>query len=254
MMLAVTLVFLGSSALMAPSYSIRQRAGVASCSLADPSSEMRSLASPTEYQELLASAGADDITVIKWAADTCNTCRAAKPKIRSLLIKFRKKQPSAKFFSMDLKAAKDDSKDEMKAFFQSRNVTKMPFMEVYVGRELVQSLVVPPARVAFLGTALGNAAGRLRVARRRRIRRRLLLQMRSNSRERAAVKDRREELGRRWDKARAANSAAGPELRDIRRRHLRELRALASKSNQLRRLQKGMDRRRRLLALLLERS
>ena len=48
--------------------------------------------------------------------------------------KFKTEQPNARFFSMDLKAIKDSSQDEMVDYFQSRNVTKMPYIELYVGR------------------------------------------------------------------------------------------------------------------------
>ena len=41
-------------------------------------------------------------------------------------------------------------------FFKERNVTHMPFIELYVGDQRVHSLVVPPSRTSFLRVALGD--------------------------------------------------------------------------------------------------
>ena len=228
---------------------------VSSGPTSDPS-EVQRLASPNDYKDLIASASSTDITVVKWAADYCRTCRAAAPKIRSLLKKFKTEQPNARFFSMDLKAIKDSSQDEMVDYFQSRNVTKMPYIELYVGQELVQSLVVPPARVAFLRNALSDAASRFRSARRQRFRRRLVLQARANSHERAALARRRSRLIRQWLAERessdaSASSTASSSSRGVRKRHLLELRALESQRRNLRDVRGRLARKRRLFNTLV---
>lgn len=140
---------------------------------------MKRLASPEDYIALLRAhrlpSASDDILIVKWSYDEmCRTCRAATPKIRSLLKRFQSSQPSAQFYAMDIQRGQETMID----FFKARNVTRMPFVEVYVGGELIESMVVPPSRVSFLRTALQQAADRLKSARRHRTRRRLLLQAR----------------------------------------------------------------------------
>ena len=43
----------------------------------------------------------------------------------------------------------------MVLFFKQRNATQLPYIELFAGRELVDTLVVAPSRVAYFTGALG---------------------------------------------------------------------------------------------------
>ena len=90
----------------------------------------------------------------------------------------------ASFYSVDLRT---ENKDLMFDFFKERNVTHMPFIELYVGDQRVHSLVVPPSRVSFLRVALVEAADFVRDSQRQIARRNLLLQLRESKRALARV-------------------------------------------------------------------
>jgi hypothetical protein len=56
------------------------------------------LETPAAYQEMLAGAGNESISVIKFVSASCRTCRAAEPKLEA----FAKRWPGASFHSLVL--------------------------------------------------------------------------------------------------------------------------------------------------------
>ena len=206
------------------------------------------LNSPEEYEQLLADRAADEITVVKWAADSCRTCRAAIPKIRGVLKKWDDQLgPAASYYSVDLRS---DNKDVMFGFFKARNVTHMPCIELYVGSELLQTLIVPPSRVAYLKNALGDAVSHVGDTRRRRERRRLLLDLRAQKNSLVRLRLARAKLQRRYqlDKLDASSREA---LQERRKSFLGSLRALAADREALIVETRRLERKRRLFRRLV---
>ena len=220
------------------------------CALRTPPrfSDFVPLTSPQAYTKLLTEVATDEITVIKWAADSCRTCRAAQPKIRSIMKRWDADTPSAaSFYSVDLRT---ENKDLMFDFFKERNVTHMPFIELYVGDQRVHSLVVPPSRTSFLRVALGDAADFVRDGRRQRARRNLLLQLRESRQELSRLERERRLLRRRWKLMglRGLLSGTTPQRQiDHRRRiTLGELRTVMSERQALLADTRKLERRRAL--------
>ena len=184
----------------------------------------KKLTSPQEHKTIFEQTASTDVTVVKWMADGCRTCKAATPKITSIMKRWD--QPGAQFYSMQLQ----NGDKAMLTYFQEKNVSQLPFVELYVGNELVDSLVVPPSRVSFLKAALSTASGRWRITRASRERRRLLLSLRSHRREQKALNWRRIRLSQRWRRyrlmLRLVHGADSKPSRTQRRKHLRSLRAL----------------------------
>ena len=144
------------------------------------------LSTPEEHEELLAATAAtnDAITVVKFEADYCRTCRAAAPKLRYQVNRFAERNPQARFFSMQLQKKTSLAKrEEMLAYFKQRNATQLPYVEIFVGDELVDTFVVTPSRIEFFKASLTGAREALRERRRRRERRRLLVALRDGRRE-----------------------------------------------------------------------
>ena len=190
------------------------------------------LASPDAYTKLFVDASPDDITIIKWASDGCRTCRAAQPKIRSILKRWDEEAPSAAaFYSMDLRvSSKEGSDDGMFDFFKEKGVTHLPYIELYVGSELVHSLVVPPSRAAFLRNALTDVSTTWRDGRRQRERRRLLLGLRAARARLYALDEQRARERRRWAAMRSTERAGlSASRRAERRRLLAGIRRLATR-------------------------
>ena len=214
--------------------------------------ETRNLAGPDEYESLLESVSDEEITVVKWTADYCRTCRAATPKIRGMFKRFFAQYPQASFYSMEL--TKDNN--EMHAYFESRNVTRMPFVEVYVGQQLADSLVVPPSRVAFLGNALQAArrvaSSRVQARRARRERRRLVLLAQSQRRSKRRIQQERAQLVQEWK--RTTSDSGGLAQRALRKRYLMKLRTLRQAAVRLDADTTRLNRRRQLFMLLVMRQ
>ena len=123
-----------------------------------PSRQFKALASPDEYESLLEKASPNDISIIKFQAPWCRTCRAAAP----LLDRKAKKYPNANFFSIDLVRDGKAAGERMNRFFQSRNATKMPYIEVYCGSSLIDTEVVPFNRIELFDQAIAMAVARLK--------------------------------------------------------------------------------------------
>lgn len=208
------------------------------------------LASPEAYKELLdQKRTSDDITVIKWASDQCRTCRAAVPKIRGILKKWDEETPSppgASYYSVDLRR---DNSVTMLAFFKARNITLLPCIELYVGDELLHTLVVPPSRTAFLRNALGDVAGHVGDTRRRRERRRMLLALRQSRRQLVRLSRARAKLQRRYRLD--TLSATAVIKRERRRGFLISLRSGAAERETRRVETTRLERKRRLFNKLV---
>ena len=109
------------------------------------SREFKVLASPAEYEELLAGAAAEEVSVIKFQAPWCRTCRATAP----LLDRKARKYPNASFYSIDLVRDGKAAGERMNKFFQAHNATKMPYIEVHVGGKLIDA-EVPSSSIELL--------------------------------------------------------------------------------------------------------
>ena len=132
------------------------------------------LSSPEAYLTLVETASPETISVVKWGSPACRTCRAAAAKLNSMT----KQWPDASFYEMEA-----GTKGAMFEFFQEQNVTRMPFIEVYVGSDRVEALVVPPSRVQFVKNALFAARqARLTASRRREVAATLLMLRESRNR------------------------------------------------------------------------
>lgn len=116
------------------------------------------LGSPANYTTTLAEAEDDQVSVIKWQAPYCRTCRATSP----LLDRAAKQFPTARFYSMDLERNGKAAGERMANFFKEKKVTSMPYVEVYLGSTLVEAEVIPPSRVEQFELAIGAAMEQLR--------------------------------------------------------------------------------------------
>lgn len=95
------------------------------------------LGSPANYTATLEAAPADAVSVIKWQASYCRTCRKTSP----LLDRAAKQWPKANFYSMDLYRNGRAAGERMNNFFKARNITMMPYVEVWLGNECVETEV-----------------------------------------------------------------------------------------------------------------
>ena len=118
------------------------------------------LGSPSNYSALLDNAAPDTVSVIKFQAGYCRTCRASSP----LLDRVAKQYPDANYFSMDLYRDGKAAGERMNRFFKEKKVKLMPYVEIYVGNEMIDTEVVPPSALASFEQAIGSALERLQVA------------------------------------------------------------------------------------------
>jgi hypothetical protein len=212
------------------------------------------LRSPDEYRELLAAAASDAITVVKFEADYCRTCRAAAPKLRYQVNRFAERNPQAQFFAMELRR-KDSTaaREAMVECFKLRNATQLPYVEIFVGSELVETLVVAPSRIAFFVGALSEATEALRERRRRQERRRVLTSLRDGRWELMRVRNKRARLERWWQLSSLyvhANDGAGEDgWRNSRAKRLRHLLRLRALRREMRALEAYNERNARRLRL-----
>ena len=86
----------------------------------------------------------------------------------------------------------------LQAFYESHNVTQMPWVEVFLGSTRLEALVVPPSRVRFLNVILDEARSRLRVLRPQLARRRVAVALEANRVERRLLQRERDVQSRRW--------------------------------------------------------
>ena len=186
-----------------------------------------------DYEKCIGEAAQDDITIIKWVSEGCRTCRAAGPKIKSVVKRWSQDAIGHRtsFYAVELKKNYRDEALQQRwlDFCREREVKQLPYVELYLGGEQVQGLVVPPSRVSFLRVALAEAKDSVRARRRRRARRNLLLTLRAAARarrlERGGMRSCANGAGcaseARWTTPRRSNA-------DSRRRYLTELRGVGA--------------------------
>lgn len=220
-----------------------------------------SLPTADDYTQLLKGASDEDINVVKFTAPWCNTCRASAAKLDYVA----KSWPRARFYSIDL--GREGAEGEKRVLFQSLNVTKMPYVEVYLGPERVDTLVVPPSRVGFLHNSLREAQARLRQRRVQLARRRVVLSLRANLRAEARARTELARERRRWRLLRVLEGSerfrervlalygeeADEQRQAERRRHLLVVRSLARRLGALSEDRARLERRRRLLRKVVAR-
>ena len=120
----------------------------------------RPLGSPANFTALIDGAAPDSVSVIKFQAPYCRTCRASSP----LLDRVAKQYPQARYYSMDLVRNGKAAGERMNRFFKERGVKLMPYIEIYYGSECIDTEVVPPSALASFEQAVGAAMERLRAA------------------------------------------------------------------------------------------
>ena len=121
------------------------------------SRQFTDLETPANLTAVLADAVEGEISVIKFQAPWCRTCRAMAP----LLDRTAKKWPRASYYSLTLQRNGKAAGERMYKFFRSRNITQMPYVEVYLGQELLDAEVIPPRSLELFDQALGAASERL---------------------------------------------------------------------------------------------
>ena len=149
------------------------------------SREFKVLATPAEYEELLAGAAAEEVSVIKFQAPWCRTCRATAP----LLDRKARKYPNASFYSIDLVRDGKAAGERMNKFFQAHNATKMPYIEVHVGGKLIDAEIVPSSSIELFDQAIALAFSTLKALPAAFQRRRLLQLLQQKRAERAPSKE-----------------------------------------------------------------
>ena len=100
------------------------------------------------------------VSVVKFQAPHCRTCRATSP----LLDRVAKQYPQARFFSLDLIRNGKAAGERMNAFFKEHGVRSMPYVEIFVGSQRVETETVPPSALERFEMQMGAAVARLRAA------------------------------------------------------------------------------------------
>lgn len=244
-----------------------------------PSTKFLSLSGPVAYHQTIDRADEESITVIKWGSNNCRACRAASAKLNGIAAEYSQRHfPEIGFYSMDLGRSNSD----MLHFFEERNVTHLPYIEVYAGSTLLSAYIIPASRVDFLSNALQEAYRTAHTVRQRRVRRSLLVELRRNREKMHALAKRRQRARRLWAHIRhmrrllageisgrrersqdclsmsvsaqtPASKTAASARSSSRRRQLIALRRLARKHDDLLRERQRLERRRHLVHLLMVR-
>ena len=98
-------------------------------------SEFTPLGTPANFTAMLGNASASTYSVIKWQAPYCRSCKEPS----ALLDRLATELPPANFYSMDLVQDGKAAGKRMLKCFKEHNVTVMPFIEVYLGDELIEA-------------------------------------------------------------------------------------------------------------------
>ena len=118
------------------------------------------LSTPAEFNEAIATASSDCISVVKYQAPWCRTCRATSPLLDRALDRVAERLPNrtgnVRLYSLELVRNGKAAGERMNNFFKSRNITEMPYVELYMGRELIDSEVIPPTRLERFQQMLGQ--------------------------------------------------------------------------------------------------
>ena len=99
-----------------------------------PSKHFVSLTSPGNLTEALAGAASDMVTVVKYQAPWCRTCRAMAP----LLDRQAEKHQELRYFSFECRRDGKAAGERMHKFFVERGAKGLPFVEVYRGNTLLE--------------------------------------------------------------------------------------------------------------------
>jgi thiol-disulfide isomerase/thioredoxin len=76
----------------------------------------------------------DDFVVVKYGAEWCGPCKAAKPIMEKLAIEY----PSVYFLDVDVETGKDDEEDNgMIDHPDFINVRSIPHFKFFIGKELI---------------------------------------------------------------------------------------------------------------------
>lgn len=118
------------------------------------------LESPKNYTDIVEGSAADTVSIIKFQAPFCRTCRATSP----LLDRVAKQYPDAQYYSMNLVRNGKAAGEKMNRFFREKGVKLMPYIEIYVGSECVHTEVTPPSALLSFEQAVGSAFESLRAA------------------------------------------------------------------------------------------
>ena len=120
------------------------------------------LATPADHATLLERAAPDEISVIKYQAPWCRTCRQTAPLLDRKAKKYAKDaSTSLSFYSMDLVRDGKAAGERMNTFFKAKNITSMPYVEVYCGGTLVDAEIVPSSAIDLFDKALALAFAQL---------------------------------------------------------------------------------------------
>lgn len=117
------------------------------------------LESPQQYEELISNLVDDSPTVVKFVSPLCRTCKASTAKLSFVANQW----PRTDFYEVSLTKG-----SPFIDWVKDRGITQLPFIEVYLGPERIESFLAPPSRVRFLTRTLEIARQRIRYQRRRR--------------------------------------------------------------------------------------
>jgi len=193
------------------------------------------LESPEAYDELVQSLDEGSTTVVKFVAPSCRTCRASNARLSFVASKW----PRTRFYEVFLAAG-----TPFVEWAKARGLTTVPYIEVYLGAEQIEALVVPPSRVRALSSALTAARQRLRQQRRQQG----VLRLRSHRRERSELRSERSRLVR----LDSAGSAREPRVQ--RGERLLRLRAIYTQLSNLEDEERQIQRRLRWDRVLRQRA
>ena len=88
-----------------------------------PSRQFEALSSPDNFGDTIQKARRNQITVVKFQAPWCRTCRAMAPKLDSVA----KRYPSAKYYSIESIRNGKAAGERMHKFFMSHNAVRVEF-------------------------------------------------------------------------------------------------------------------------------
>jgi thiol-disulfide isomerase/thioredoxin len=108
-------------------------------SVAESAITFESISTPANYSALIAGAEPSDISVVRFQAPYCRSCKERSP----LLDRIAENNPQAKFYSLDLVRNGKAAGERMAKLFKQRGVSAMPYVEVWLGATLVESSVEP---------------------------------------------------------------------------------------------------------------
>ena len=97
------------------------------------------LQTPAAYEELRAqmSAQGAEVTIVRYGAPWCRSCSTIGPQLQALAVE---RWPEATFYELSLVRNGKAAGERMFRHYKARGVVSMPFFEVFVGAELVDTL------------------------------------------------------------------------------------------------------------------